>query len=152
MERKPNDFEQCSRRKFGSFRTVWPRFRFISLGFNGPRRVFAWKTRIGQRRFIFRERSLLGSFTSCVTAIGCLLTTTATVAATDLQSRQSRSLEVNSRKFQPAVNPESKRKVNSLHGAFLYVTSYRLSTMPHAFTLHFYNEPSFRIDEVSKIR
>lgn len=69
------------------------------------------------------------SFTSCVTHGNRDRLVTTTIAATDLQSRQSRSLPVNSRKLQPAVDPGPREEKQTYYSC-LAAPTFFLSPPP----------------------
>lgn len=70
------------------------------------------------------------SFTSCVTHGNRDRLVTTTIAATDLQSRQSRSLPVNSRKLQPAVDPGPREEKQTYYSCLAAPTFFLSSPPP----------------------
>lgn len=84
------------------------------------------------------------SFTSCVTHGNRDRLVTTTIAATDLQSRQSRSLPVNSRKLQPAVDPGPREEKQTYYSCLAAPTFFLspppplLSCFPFSFFFLFF--------------
>lgn len=83
------------------------------------------------------------SFTSCVTHGNRDRLVTTTIAATDLQSRQSRSLPVNSRKLQPAVDPGPREEKQTYYSCLAAPTFFLsspplLSSFPFSFFFLFF--------------
>lgn len=78
------------------------------------------------------------SFTSCVTHGNRDRLVTTTIAATDLQSRQSRSLPVNSRKLQPAVDPGPREEKQTYYSCLAAPTFFLSSPLFFSFPFSFF--------------
>lgn len=78
------------------------------------------------------------SFTSCVTHGNRDRLVTTTIAATDLQSRQSRSLPVNSRKLQPAVDPGPREEKQTYYSCLAAPTFFPLPPLLSSFPFSFF--------------